>query len=144
MFKKVLIPTDGSDIANQAGARAVQLARLAGAAATVVYVQDVYAYQGIGEANATGVQAYVTAARSQGLAATQMIAEAARAAGVPVDTVVVENHQTATGIVDAAKACGADLIAMGSHGRSGLAHLVLGSVTTKVLALSTVPVLVLK
>lgn len=144
MFKKVLIPTDGSDIANEAGVRAVSLARLAGAAATVVYVQDVYAYGGIGEANIAGVLAYTTAARAQGLAATQKIAEAAREAGVPVDTVVVENHQTAAGIVDAAQACGADLIAMGSHGRSGLEHLVLGSVTTKVLALSKIPVLVLK
>jgi nucleotide-binding universal stress UspA family protein len=46
--------------------------------------------------------------------------------------------------VDAAQSCGADLIVMGSHGRSGLARMVLGSVATKVLALSPVPVLIIK
>lgn len=144
MFNKVLVPTDGSDLANQAGLRAIVLAKLAGASVTTVYVQDVYPYQGIGEANVAGVQAYTAMARSQGLAATELIADAARKAGVPVETVVAENHQAAVGIVEAAQACGADLIAMGSHGRSGLAQLVLGSVAAKVLALSPVPVLVLK
>ena len=49
---------------------------------------------------------------------------------------------TATGIVETAKAEGADLIVMGSHGRSGIARLMLGSVATKVVAESPIPVLV--
>ncbi|MEW6706565.1 MAG: universal stress protein [Pseudomonadota bacterium] len=144
MFKKILVPTDGSELANGAALRAVALAQLANASMAIVFVQDIYPYQGIGEASATGLQAYMAEARSQGLAAADRIAQAARDAGVAVETFVVENHQAAVGIVEAARDHGADLIAMGSHGRSGLAKLVLGSVAAKVLALSPIPVLVLK
>jgi nucleotide-binding universal stress UspA family protein len=144
MFKKILVPTDGSELSVTAALRAVPLAKLTGASITVAFVQDVYPYTGVGEANTAGQQAYMAAARADGQAAAEKVAGAARAEGVPVETVVVENHQTASGIVDAAQACGADLVVMGSHGRSGLAKLVLGSVAAKVLALSPIPVLIMK
>ena len=57
---------------------------------------------------------------------------------------MVEDYQPARGIIAAAQTCGADLIVMSSHGRTGVAKLVLGSVATKVLALSPVPVLIIK
>lgn len=144
MFKKILAATDGSDLSIQAALRAVPLAKLAGASLTVLFVQDTYPYTGIGEANAAGLEAYLSTARASGLRATDRIGEAARAEGVPFETQVIENHQAAAGIVDAAQAVGADLIVMGSHGRGGLARLVLGSVAAKVLVLSTIPVLVVK
>ena len=144
MFKKILVPTDGSELSTEAALRAVPLAKLASAKLTVLFVQDTYPYTGIGEANSAGLQAYMAAARAQGLSAVERIAEAAKAEGVEIETLVVEDHQTAKGIVDAAQASGADLIMMGSHGRSGIAKLVLGSVAAKVLALSPIPVLVVK
>ncbi|CAG1019100.1 Putative universal stress protein [Burkholderiaceae bacterium] len=144
MFKKILVPTDGSELSTDAALRAVPLAKMASAKLTVLFVQDTYPYTGIGEANSAGLQAYMAAARAQGLSSVERIAEAARAEGVDIETVVVEDHQTAKGIVDAAQASGADLIMMGSHGRSGIAKLVLGSVAAKVLAISPIPVLVVK
>ena len=54
----------------------------------------------------------------------------------------VTNFNVADGIVDAAQTHGCDLIFMGSHGRSGLSRLLLGSVTAKVLSLAHVAVLV--
>lgn len=144
MFKKILVPTDGSELSTDAALRAVPLAKMASAKLTVLFVQDTYPYTGIGEANSAGLQAYMAAARAQGLSSVERIAEAARAEGVDIETVVVEDHQTAKGIVDAAQASGADLIMMGSHGRSGIAKLVLGSVASKVLAISPIPVLVVK
>jgi len=144
MFRKLLVPTDGSDISVAAALRALPLAKMAGASITLVFVQDTYPYTGIGEANAAGLQAYMAAAREEGTAAMGRISAAAAAQGVPIDSFVVEDHQAAKGIVDAAQSCGADLIVMGSHGRSGLAKMVLGSVAAKVLALSPVPVLVIK
>lgn len=144
MFKRILVPTDGSELSTSAALRAVPLARLAGASVTALFVQDTYPYAGIGEANAGGQQAYMATARAHGLQAVERVAAAARAEGVAIDTMVVENHQAAKGIVEAVQAVGADLVVMGSHGRSGLTKLVLGSVTAKVLALSTVPVLVMK
>lgn len=144
MFKKILVPTDGSELSTDAALRAVPLAKMASAKLTVLFVQDTYPYTGIGEANSAGLQAYMAAARAQGLSSVERIAEAARAEEVDIETVVVEDHQTAKGIVDAAQASGADLIMMGSHGRSGIAKLVLGSVAAKVLAISPIPVLVVK
>jgi len=144
MFRKLMVPTDGSDISVSGALRAVPLAKLAGASITVVFVQDIYPFTGIGESNAAGLQAYMAAARAEGLSAVARIRDAATAEGVAFDSVVVEDHQAAKGIVGAAQSCGADLIVMGSHGRSGLAKMVLGSVAAKVLALSPVPVLVIK
>ena len=61
---------------------------------------------------------------------------------MPLQVRLVEDVAAAKGIVDTAKELGADLIVVGSHGRSGLARLMLGSVATKVVAESTIPVLV--
>jgi len=144
MFKKLLVPTDGSDLSIAAAVRGVALAKMAGASMTVVFVQDTYPYTGIGEANSAGLQAYMAAAQAEGTRGIQRITDAANTAGVPIETTVVEDRQTATAIVNAAESLGADLIVMGSHGRSGVARLVLGSVAAKVLAQSPVPVLIFK
>jgi len=144
MFKKILVPTDGSDVSLVGALRALPLAKLAAASVTVVYVQEVYPFAGIGQSNTAGMQKDMAPARAQATAAIERIAEAARAEGVAVESVIAEDDQPARGIVDAADACGADLIVMSSHGRAGVAKLVLGSVATKVLALSAVPVLIVK
>jgi len=70
------------------------------------------------------------------------IAEEARAEGVVCETVQVEEDQPYQGIIDVAAQRGCDLIVMASHGRSGLTAIVLGSVTTKVLTHTKIPVLV--
>lgn len=144
MFKKILIPTDGSDVSLVGALRALPLAKLAAASVTVVYVQEVYAFAGIGQRNAAGMQQDMGAARAQATAAIERIAAAAREEGIAIESVVAEDDQPARGIVGAARDCGADLIVMSSHGRTGVAKLVLGSVATKVLALSPVPVLIIK
>lgn len=144
MFQKILVPTDGSDVSLLGALRAIPLAKLASASLAVVYVQDVYAFAGIGQTNTAGRQQDMAGPRAQGTAAIERISEAAKAAGVAVETLLAEDSQPARGIVTAAQTCGADLIVMSSHGRTGVAKLVLGSVATKVLALSPVPVLIIK
>ena len=144
MFRKFLVPTDGSEISIAGAMRALALARELKARMTVVFVQDTYPYTGIGETNSAGLQAYTAAARAEGTTAIHRIQEAAKAEGVAVESIIVEDHQAARGIVDAAGTSSADLIVMGSHGRSGLAKMVLGSVAAKVLALSPIPVLIVK
>jgi nucleotide-binding universal stress UspA family protein len=144
MFTKMLVATDGSQLSIDAAVRAIPLAKMAGASAVVIFVQDTYPYAGIGEANVVGAQDYIGAVRAEGTRGIDQVREAAQAAGVRVETLVVEDHLPARGIVDTAANCGADLIVMGSHGRSGIAKLMLGSVAAKVLALSPVPVLVIK
>ena len=144
MFHKILVPTDGSDVSLVGALRALPLAKLASASIAVVYVQDVYPFAGIGQSNTAGMQQDMAAVRAQATAAIERISEAAKAAGVAVETLIAEDDQHARGIVAAAQTCGADLIVMSSHGRTGVAKLVLGSVATKVLALSPVPVLIIK
>ena len=144
MFKKILVPTDGSELATQAALRTVPLAKLSGASLMVLYVQGMYPYSGIDDAVASGMQAYVAAGLVEGRQAVERIASVAKAEGVAIDNLVIENPQVASGIVKAAQDAGADLIAMGSHGRSGLAKLMLGSVAAEVLALSPIPVLIFK
>jgi len=144
MFRRVLLSTDGSDISIAAADAAIAIAKLAGAPLHVVYVLEPYPFTGIGSARREGFDDYTAASRHVAALAFQRIAKAADAQGVRCETLIVEHPQAATGIVEAADSTGADLIAMGSHGRSGLAKLVLGSVATKVLQLSPVPVLIVK
>ena len=69
-------------------------------------------------------------------------AGAAREAGVPCETIEVENVQPDQAIVAAAEERGCNLIVMSWHGRSGLSTLLIGSVTNKVLTYAKIPVLV--
>jgi len=70
------------------------------------------------------------------------VAEAATRIGVACATRHVKDQFAAEGIVDEAKSAGADLIVMASHGRRGLAKMVLGSQAMRVLTHSTVPLLI--
>lgn len=144
MFDKILLPTDGSDVAFGAAQRAVALAKLAAAELHVIYVREPYPYLGIGEAYSTGAQEYLAAAQQQAETALARITALAHLPGVTVSTEIVEGSSPAEQIVEAARRCGADLIVMGSHGRTGVARVLLGSVAGKVLMLSHVPVMIIK
>lgn len=145
MFDKILLPTDGSEVSFAAAGRAVALSKLAGAPLHVVFVQEPYPFTGIGAANSAGLQEYLTAAQQQAEAAFAHIgAVAARVSGVRLSTERIEGSSPAEQIVEAAGRAGADLIVMGSHGRTGAARVLLGSVAGKVLMLSPVPVMIVK
>ena len=144
MFKHILLATDGSASAEHAARKTMELARIHGAQVTAAYVVDPYPYLGIGEANPLGFQAYMSAAQDASAKVFIHLADLAAAAGVPLQVRLVENMQAARGIVQLADEAAVDLIVIGSHGRSGVEKLVLGSVAGKVLAHSTRPVLVVR
>lgn len=144
MFDKILLPTDGSDIAFAAAERAVALAKLGGAGLHVVFVLEPYPYSGIGAANSAGAQEYLADAQRQATEALDRIRALAQVTGVTLSAETVESSSPAEQIVETARRYGADLIVMGSHGRTGVARVVLGSVADKVLRLSPVPVMVVK
>lgn len=146
MFKNILLATDGSDISARAARMAVDLARTHGAKVTAVYVMEPYPYLGIGEANPYGMQAYAAAAQKLAAEAHMAVETLCTQGGgaVPLEVRAIENVGAATGIVQTAKAEGSDLIVMGSHGRSGIARVMLGSVANRVLAEATAPVLVVR
>lgn len=147
MFKHILVPTDGSKLSGKAVATAIALARAVGAKVTGVYVIAPFVPPVYGEG-----AAYVTAEfnpkrykEAMAKAARHALAEveiSAESAGVECKTRPVAGDLPWESIIRAAKGGKCDLIVMASHGRRGLAGLLLGSETTKVLTHSRVPVLV--
>ena len=146
MFKRILLATDGSDASDHAARVAVDLARVHRSSLSALYVVDPYPYLGVGEVNPMGFDAYMSAARDQAAQAHARVLEACNAGGpsVPVDMRLVEDVAVLEGILRTARDDHADLIVVGSHGRTGIARLMLGSVASKVVAQAPVPVLVVR
>ena len=144
MFKHILVPVDGSDTAQVAVAKTIELAKAFASTVTVMYVIDPYPFTGVGTDFAYGQAEYLSAATAEANASVHAAKESFASAGISVDTSVIEAHTVWRGIVEAGAALGADLIVMGSHGRSGLEKLVLGSVAQAVLSHTKLPVLVVR
>jgi nucleotide-binding universal stress UspA family protein len=142
MYRHVLIATDGSELAQKAVAAGLALAKGLKAKVTVVTATEPWSAMVIGEpALAFPIEEYEKAAAESAARILAGVSAAAKDAGVACETVHVSDFP-AEGIVATAKARGCDLIVMASHGRRGLSKLLLGSQALRVLALSTVPVLV--
>ena len=144
MFKHILVPIDGSPTAQLAIDKAIGMAKAFGARVTAIFVIDPYPFTGVGTDFAYGQAEYLSAATAEANAAIKTAKTQFEAAGVAVETEVVEAHAAWRGVVQAAESRQADLIVMGSHGRSGLEKLVLGSVTQAVLSHTKCPVLVVR
>jgi nucleotide-binding universal stress UspA family protein len=145
MYQHILISTDGSEIAQKGLDHGLALAKAFGARVTIVMVSDtLLPYAGAGDGTTLGYQDFVAIQKEVVERILADAQDAARRAGVESETVWQENISPAEAIVDTAKTRGCDLIAMASHGRRGLSRLLIGSVTSAVLVLSTVPVLVVR
>ena len=146
MYQHILIPTDGSDLAQKAIVHGLSFAKAVRAKVTVLTVEpsfNVYDVPG-SRANMMSVafEEYAKHAREHAASILNGIAHDAKAIGVECETMQVTHDHPYWAIVATAKEKGCDLIVMASHGRSGIAAVVLGSVTAKVLTHTTVPVLV--
>ena len=144
MFNHILVPIDGSDASMLAVSKASGLALAFGSRITLIHVVDNYPFIGVGADYALGQNEYLAAATSSANAALARGVAALAAEGLHSDQRVIDGHVVHEGIVDTANALGVDLIVMGSHGRTGIEKLLLGSVTQRVLQDSRVPVLVVK
>ena len=147
MFKHILIPTDGSDIAAKAIREGVQLAKEMGAKVTGFYAEEPRPMHLHNQGY--GVEKDLLAEfdrRSHEFAERSLaeIAAAAKAAGVAFEPLTVKSMRPYQAIVDAATERKCDAIFMASHGHKGLSGLLLGSVTQKVLTHSKIPVLVFR
>jgi nucleotide-binding universal stress UspA family protein len=146
MYKHILIPTDGSKLSTKAIKTAVRLAKSFGAKLTAVYVIPPYVPPVYGEAviyvPEVTPKRYKEITGREAKKALAAVDTEAQAAGIDAKSIEVTADQAWQGIVRAARSRGCDLIVMASHGRRGLAGLLLGSETTKVLTHSKIPVLV--
>ena len=144
MFNHILVPIDGSETSMAAVSKASGLALAFGSRITLIHVIDNYPFIGVGADYALGQNEYLAAATSSANAALSRGVAALAAEGLHSDQRVIDGHVVHEGIVDTAIAIAADLIVMGSHGRTGIEKLLLGSVTQRVLQDAKVPVLVVK
>ena len=146
MFKHILIPTDGSRLSAKAIRMAVRLARDTGAKVTGAYVIAPYTPPAYGEGAiyVAGISAkrYKEVTEREARKALAAVEIEARTSGVDYGGTTQSGFNPWEGIIRAAQAKKCDLIVMASHGRRGLAGLLLGSETNKVLTHSGIPVLV--
>ena len=143
MYKHILIPTDGSELAEHAVTHGLSLAKSVGAKVTVMIVEEVFNWPPLVEAGAREhLSLYAEQIKKLATSALNRSANAAKQAGVPCETIQVQDVPPYQAIIATATDRGCDLIVMASHGRSGLSAVVLGSVTNKVLTHAKTHVLV--
>jgi len=144
MYKRILVPTDGSDITAKALQAAIDLAKLTGAEIDTIGVKEPFPYSAISEMQPVPPQEFYDAQERIAAARVKSAVEMASAAGVKVSGHTVEALHPWEAIIDHAKTRGCDLIVMASHGRRGISALLLGSETQRVLIHTTLPVLVVR
>jgi nucleotide-binding universal stress UspA family protein len=144
MFKRILVPTDGSELSGKAIASAVELAKMLKASLVGMTALEPYSYSNLSEYRPETLDDYEARMEKAGAERLGRIADAAARAGVPVETTSVKSFSPYEAIIDTAKARDCDLIVMASHGRRGLNAVLLGSETQKVLTHSAIPVMVFR
>lgn len=147
MFKHILVPTDGSPLSERAVSSAVSFAKDAGARITFFYARPDFPLPIYGEGaliDPTTPEQFAKSAEEEARRILETAKSKADADGVTADTESVVNEVPYEAIIDAAQRHGCDLIFMASHGRRGIAGLLLGSETQKVLTHSKIPVLVFR
>jgi nucleotide-binding universal stress UspA family protein len=144
-FHHLMIPLDGSDLAEQALEPALQLGRLMEANYTLLRVVKPFVMldPNLGWPAMTGVDEKLT---RQGLDEAQgyldRIAAPLRGQGMTVQTRTLLHTHPADAILEETRKQGADILALATHGRGGIRRLLLGSVADKVLRGGTIPMLV--
>lgn len=144
MFKKILVPTDGSELSAKAIDGAVRMAHHLGAQIVGMTVVEPYSYASLSEYRPESFEDYE--ARMDRLAKERLekLENVAKAASVSVETVVAKSFSPYEAIIETARQSGCDAIFMASHGRRGLNAVLLGSETQKVLTHSNIPVMVFR
>jgi nucleotide-binding universal stress UspA family protein len=143
MYEHILIPTDGSELADKAVRHGTTLAKAIGAKITVLTVSPPFHVVTLNTQMLEDTPAqYKRRMQDAAVKTLEAAANTAKAAGLACDTVHVEHAHPYQAIIDTAGSKGCDLIVMASHGRSGVSAIVLGSETVKVLTHSKIPVLV--
>ena len=142
MYKKILVPLDGSEFSRKALDHAEKLAKICDSELLLLQVVPFMPIYGSPEL----VTPLIVDEKQKEAAEKYLnnLSEELRKRGMKVTAAVRTGQQVPLEIIDFAKASGADLIVMSTHGRSGITRWVLGSVTHKVLTRGETPVLLLR
>ena len=144
MYKKILVPTDGSDTGAKVIPHAVALAKSCVAAVVGLNVTDPYPYSGLAETVPITADQYRVHVTQEAEDALKPLQDACKAADLAFEPIIAEDIHPWKAMLDVAKERGCDLVVIASHGRRGMQALLLGSETQKLLTHSTIPVLVLR
>jgi nucleotide-binding universal stress UspA family protein len=146
MYKRILIPVDGSSTSNKALTAALQLARDASAQVRLIHVVDELAYLSGYEAYAAYSAELIEVAQKVSKKILDDSMAITQAAGVEADQMLFEKFGEHLGetVADAAKLWNADLIVVGTHGRRGIGRMFLGSGAEQIIRLAPVHVLVVR
>lgn len=139
-FKKIMVATDGSELCKKAVEKGIELSIMSGAKIYAVYVivPTTRSARDFGWEKAS-----MEHFQSEAENATGFVEDAAKAAGVEVEAVILKGNPTEK-IVEFAEKDGVDMIVMGSLGKTGLDRFLLGSVAENVVRHSKTPVLVVR
>lgn len=144
MFKHILLPTDGSEASSRAVEKGAELAKALGANVTLMTAVEQFPLGVMGAAQRTDDNPMLQAARDAAnhwLSAAQV---SLSKHGITAKHLTMQGRSVHQAILEAAETSGADLIVMGSHGAGALERLLVGSQTQRVLAHTSIPVLVLR
>lgn len=145
MFKKILVPTDGSALSIRASNAAIAFAQANGSSIVAIAVAEIYPYPLIPEGGIVpDLTGYEDTIRMSARQQVDSVTANAVAAGVSCKSLTVQGFSPHEEILAAAREHDCDLIWMASHGRKGMDRLLMGSETQRVLAHATVPVLVFR
>ncbi len=144
MFRRILVPTDGSDITAKAVDTGVALAKSLGAQLFTISVKEPFPYSAISEMQPTPPQEFYDAQERIGAERVAQVVRTSEAAGVSCQSHTVEALHPWEAIIEYANRTECDLLVMASHGRRGMSALLLGSETQRVLTHTTLPVLVVR
>ena len=144
MYKKILVPTDGSDTGGKVIPHAVALAKSCGASVVGLNVTDPYPYSGLAETVPITADQYRVHVTQQAEDALKPLQDACKVADLTFEPIIAEDIHPWKAMLDVAKDRGCDLVVIASHGRRGMQALLLGSETQKLLTHSNIPVLVLR
>ena len=148
MFKKVLIATDGSELARKAVRTGLELAKALNADVTLVTVTEPWpvvemaAQAEMGSKDPVG--AYELLAQKGAQSTLEAAAKIAGKVGIGCEQFHVRDQHPSDGILQTAAKQGSDLIVIASHGRRGLRKIMLGSIANEVVTKSTVPVFIVR
>ena len=144
MYRRILVPTDGSEITAKAVRAGIGLAKALGAQLLTISVKEPFPYSAISEMQPTPPQDFFEAQERIALERVGAVVTACQAAGVACEAHTVEAFHPWEAIIEHAQRSGCDLLVMASHGRRGVSALLLGSETQKVLTHTQLPVLVVR
>jgi nucleotide-binding universal stress UspA family protein len=146
MYKRIIVPVDGSPTANKALVAALQLARDSGGRVRLIHVVEELAFVDGYDMYGGQTGELLQVMREAGDKVLDAALEIARSAGVEADKQLFDRFGERLGevVANAAREWNADLIVLGTHGRRGIGRVLLGSGAEQIIRLAPTPVLVIR